>query len=49
MVFSSIILGFIVSKEGKLLDPKRVEVIVKILVLKNPHDFQDFNNLAQFY
>jgi hypothetical protein len=29
MVFLRIILGFIVSKEGKLLDPKKIQVIGK--------------------
>jgi hypothetical protein len=49
MVFLGMILCFIFSKEGKLLDPKKVEAIVKMPVPKNPHDIQVFNNLAQFY
>jgi hypothetical protein len=49
MVFSSIILRFVVSKEGKLLDPKKVEAIVKMFVPKNFHDIEVFNKLAQFY
>jgi hypothetical protein len=28
MVFSGMTLGFIVSKEGKLLDPKKIQAIV---------------------
>ncbi len=49
MVFSGMILGFIVSKEGKLLDPKKVEAIIKMPIPKNPRDIQDFNGLTQFY
>jgi hypothetical protein len=36
MVFLGLILRFIVSKEGKILDPKKVQVIVNMLVLTNP-------------
>jgi hypothetical protein len=43
------ILKFIVSKEGKLLDPKKVEAIIQMFVPKNLHDIQNFNGLAQFY
>jgi hypothetical protein len=32
MVFSKIILGFIVSKEGKLLDPEKIKVIMDVFV-----------------
>jgi len=49
MVFLGMILRFIVSKEGKLLDLKKVETIVKMSMPKNPHDIQIFNGLAQFY
>jgi hypothetical protein len=49
MVFLGMIICFIVSKEGKLLDPKKVKVIIKMHVSKNPHDIQVFNSLAQFY
>jgi hypothetical protein len=30
MVFSGMILGFIVSNKGKLLDPKKIQVIVNM-------------------
>jgi hypothetical protein len=43
------ILGFIVSKEGKTLDPKKIEVLVKMLVPKTPLEIQGFNGMAQFY
>jgi hypothetical protein len=36
MVFLGMILGFIVSKEGKLLDPKKIQEIVNMPPLKNP-------------
>jgi len=38
MVFSGMILNFIVSKEGKLLDPKKVKAIVKMPIPKSLHD-----------
>ncbi len=46
MVFSRLILGFIISKEGKTPDPKKVQAIVKRPVPTNP---QVFNGMAQFY
>jgi hypothetical protein len=36
MVFSKMILGFIISKEGKLSDPKKIQTIINMLPLKNP-------------
>jgi hypothetical protein len=36
MVFSRLILKFIVSKDGKLPNPKKVQAIVNMLVLTNP-------------
>jgi hypothetical protein len=36
MVFSRMILGFIISKEGKLLDPKKIQAIVNMPPSKNP-------------
>jgi hypothetical protein len=49
VVFSGMILRFIVSKERKLPDPKKVEAFVKKFIPKNPHDIQVFNGLAQIY
>ncbi len=37
MVFSGMILGFIVSKEGKLLYPKKIQTIVNMPPPRNPH------------
>jgi len=36
MVFSGMILGYIVSKEGKLLNPKKIQAIVNMPPPKNP-------------
>ncbi len=36
MVFLGMILGFIISKEGKLPDPKKIQVIINMPPLKNP-------------
>jgi hypothetical protein len=43
------ILGFIVSKERKLLDPKKIQAIINVPPFKNPHQIQIFNGMAQFY
>jgi hypothetical protein len=49
MVFSRMILGFIVSKEGKLPYPKKIQVIVNMPPPKNPQQIQVFNGMTQFY
>jgi hypothetical protein len=49
MVFLGMILGFIVSKEGKLPDPKKILVIINMPPPKNSHQIQVFNGMAQFY
>jgi len=36
MVFLGLIVGFIVSKEGKILVPKKVQAIVNMPILTNP-------------
>jgi hypothetical protein len=48
MVFSRMILGFIVSKESKLLDPKKIQTIVRMRVPTNPQQIQVLNGMAQF-
>ncbi len=46
MVLLNMVLRFIVSKEVKLPNPKKVEVIVKMPVPKNAHNIQVFNGLT---
>ncbi len=46
MVFLRLILRFIVSKEGKIPDPKKVQAIVNMLVLTNPQQIHVFNGMA---
>jgi hypothetical protein len=36
MVFLGLILGFIISNEGKLLHPKKIQAIVNMPPPKNP-------------
>jgi 23S rRNA A2030 N6-methylase RlmJ len=43
------ILGFIVSKERKLPDPKKIQAIVNMPPFENPQQIQVFNGMAQFY
>jgi hypothetical protein len=49
MVCSRTILGFIVSKKGKTLDPKKIEALINMLVPKTPQEIQVVNGMAQFY
>jgi hypothetical protein len=49
MVFLRLILGFIVSKEGKIPYPKKVKVIMNMLVPTNPQQIYNFNGMAHFY
>ncbi len=46
MVFLGIVLGFIVSKEGKIMDPKKVEALVNMLVPTTPQEIQVSNGMA---
>jgi hypothetical protein len=36
MVFFGMIMGFIISKEGKALNPKKIQAIVNMLLPSNP-------------
>jgi hypothetical protein len=45
----NIILGFIVPKEGKLPDPKKIQAIANMPTHKNPQQIEVFNGMAQFY
>jgi len=49
MVFSRLILGFIVSKEGKIPNPKKIQAIVNMPMPINPQQIQVFNCMVQFY
>jgi hypothetical protein len=42
MVFSRTILGFIVSTKGKVMDPKKVETLVNMLVPTTLQEIQVF-------
>jgi hypothetical protein len=46
MVFLGTILGFIMSKEGKVMDPKNVEALVNMLVPTTPQQIQVFNGIT---
>ena len=48
LVFSGIILGHIVSKEGKFPDPKKIEAVENMPRPEKPGDVQVFNGFAQF-
>jgi hypothetical protein len=49
MVCSGIILRFIVSKEGKTHDPKKIKTLVKVQMPETPREIQVFNGMTQFY
>ncbi len=49
MVFSGVIMGFIISKEGKLLNLKKIQAIVNMDVPQNSLQNQIFNGMAQYY
>jgi hypothetical protein len=49
MVFPGMILGFIVFKEGKILNPKKIQGIVNMPPPKNPQQILVFNGMTQFY
>jgi len=44
MIFSGMILGFIVSKYGKLPNPNKIQAIINMPPPKNP--FRVFNGMA---
>jgi hypothetical protein len=49
MVFSKTIIGFIVFKEGKVMDTKKVEALINIPIPITLQQIQVFNGIAQFY
>ncbi len=46
MVFSGMILGFIISIERKQQDPKKIQIIINMPPPKNPQQIQVFNGMA---
>jgi hypothetical protein len=46
MVFLGMILGYIISKEGKLPYLKKIQAIVNMPSPKNPQQIQIFNGMA---
>jgi hypothetical protein len=40
MVYYGTIIGFIVSKEGNTLDPKKIKALIKMLVPETPQEFK---------
>jgi hypothetical protein len=49
LVYFGVILGYIVFKERKTLDPKKISAIVEMPPLKNLKNIQIFNKMVQFY
>jgi hypothetical protein len=49
MVLLGVIIGFIILKEGKLYDPKKIQAIVNMHVPQNSLQIQVFNGMAQFH
>jgi hypothetical protein len=49
MVHSGIILGYVVSKEGKLPNPKKISAIVHMPTPKTLKDIHVFNGMSQYY
>jgi hypothetical protein len=46
---SLIFLGYVVSKEGIMMDPSKVEAIPSRPIPKSIHDIRSFHGLASFY
>jgi hypothetical protein len=46
MVYSKTIIGFIVSKEGKTHDPKKIETLIKMPIPETSRKIQMFNGMA---
>jgi hypothetical protein len=49
MLFSRMILRFMISKECKLTNPKKIQTIVQMHVPINPQQIHVFNRMARFY
>jgi hypothetical protein len=49
LVYSRVILGYIVSNARKLSDLKKISIVVNIFISKTRKDICVFNGMAQFY
>jgi len=49
MVFYGMILGFIISKKGKLPNPKKIHAMVNMPIPHNSLQIEIFNQMLQFY
>jgi hypothetical protein len=49
LVYSRVILGYVISKAGKLTNLKNILAIMNMPALKTPKDIQVFNGMTQFY
>ncbi len=49
LVYLGVILRYVVSKVGKLPNPKKILTIINMPTPKTPKDIQVFNGMAQFY
>lgn len=46
---SLVFLGYVVSKEGIMMDPSKIEAITSWPIPKSLHDIRSFHGLASFY
>jgi len=46
---SLVFLGYVVSKEGIMMDPSKTEVITSLPIPKSLYDIRSFYGLASFY
>jgi hypothetical protein len=46
LVYFRVIFGYIVSKEGKLLNPKKIFAIINMLLVKTLKDIHVLNGMA---
>lgn len=46
LVYSRVVLGYIISNEGNLINLKNISVIMDMLPLKISRDIQMFNGMA---
>jgi hypothetical protein len=49
LVHLGIILGYVVSEEGKLSNSEKKSTIVHMATMKTPKDIKVFNGMAQYY